>query len=79
MSADRLLVTGLPAMLNLALHGGVILILVVRWTGPSEVIAAAPNIQPIQASLIQAEALKSKPKPASKPMLSIRRKDWRSV
>ena len=67
MSADRLLFTGLPAMLTLALHGGVILILVVRWTGPSEVIAAAPNIQPIQASLIQAEALKPKPKPASKP------------
>ena len=67
MSADRLLFTGLPAMLTLALHAGVILILVVRWTGPSEVIAAAPNIQPIQASLIQAEALKPKPKPASKP------------
>jgi colicin import membrane protein len=69
MSADRLLFTGLPAMLTLALHGGVVLMLVVRWTGPSEVIAAAPSIQPIQASLVQADALrpKPKPKPAPKP------------
>jgi colicin import membrane protein len=56
-------------MLTLALHGGVVLMLVVRWTGPSEVIAAAPSIQPIQASLVQADALrpKPKPKPAPKP------------
>ena len=69
MSADRLLFTGLPAVLTLALHGGVVLMLVVRWTGSSEVIAAAPSIQPIQASLVQAEALrpKPKPKPAPKP------------
>ena len=67
MSADRLLFTGLPAMLTLALHGGVILMLVVRWTGPSEVIAAAPSVQPIQASLIQAETLKPEPKPKPKP------------
>ena len=67
MSADRLLFTGLPAILTLALHGGLVLMLVVRWTGPSEVIAAAPSIQPIQASLIQAETLKPKPKPEPKP------------
>ena len=67
MSADRLLFTGLPAVLTLALHGGVILMLVVRWTGPGEVIAAAPSIQPIQASLVQAEALRPKPKPKPKP------------
>ena len=69
MSADRLLFTGLPAILTLALHGGLVLMLVVRWTGPSEVIAAAPSIQPIQASLIQAETLKPKPKakPKAKP------------
>jgi colicin import membrane protein len=41
--------------------------LVVRWTGPSEVIAAAPSIQPIQASLIQAETVKPKPKPKPEP------------
>ena len=63
MSADRLLFTGLPAILTLALHGGLLLMLVVRWTSSSEVIAAAPSIQPIQASLIQAETLKPKPKP----------------
>ena len=62
MSADRVLFTGLPAILTLAIHGGLVLMLVVRWTGPSEVIAAAPSIQPIQASLIQAETLKPKPK-----------------
>jgi len=67
MSADRLLFTGLPAVLTLALHGGLVLMLVVRWTGPSEVIAAAPSIQPIQASLIQAETVKPKPKPKPKP------------
>ena len=67
MSADRVLFTGLPAILTLALHGGLVLMLVVRWTGPSEVIAAAPNIQPIQASLIQAETLKPKAKPKSRP------------
>ena len=67
MSADRVLFTGLPAILTLALHGGLVLMLVVRWTGPSEVIAAAPSIQPIQASLIQAETLKPKPKPKPKP------------
>ena len=67
MSADRVLFTGLPAILTLALHGGLVLMLVVRWTGPSEVIAAAPSIQPIQASLIQAETLKPKPKPKPQP------------
>ena len=71
MSADRLLFTGLPAILTLALHGGLLLMLVVRWTSSSEVIAAAPSIQPIQASLIQAETLKPKrkPKPTPKPTL----------
>ena len=67
MSADRVLFTGLPAILTLALHGGLVLMLVVRWTGPSEVIAAAPSIQPIQASLVQAETLKPKPTPKPKP------------
>jgi len=67
MSADRLLFTGLPAVLTLALHGGLVLMLVVRWTGPSEVIAAAPSIQPIQASLVQVETVQPKPKPKPKP------------
>ena len=67
MLADRVLFTGLPAILTLAIHGGLVLMLVVRWTGPSEVIAAAPSIQPVQASLIQAETLKPKPKPKPKP------------
>ena len=67
MSADRVLFTGLPAILALAVHGVLVLMLVVRWTGPNEVIAAAPSIQPIQASLVQAETLKPKLKPKPKP------------
>jgi len=67
VTADRVLFTGLPAILTLAVHGVLVLMLVMRWTGPSEVIAAAPSIPPIQASLVQAETLKLKPKPKPKP------------
>jgi len=69
MSADRLLFTGLPALLTLLLHGGVVLMLVVRSTHSEQVVAAAPAIQPIQAALVSADALKPKPKPKpnSKP------------
>ena len=70
MSADRLLFAGLPAALTLLLHGSLVLILVVRWSGANEVVAAAPAIQPIQATLVQAETLKPKPKtttPKPKP------------
>ena len=67
MSADRLLFAGLPALLTLLLHGGVVLMLVVRSTHSEQVVAAAPAIQPIQAALVSADALKPKPKPKSKP------------
>lgn len=70
MSADRLLFAGLPAALTLLLHGGLVVILVVRWGGANEVVAAAPAIQPIQATLVLAETLKPKPKtttPKPKP------------
>jgi colicin import membrane protein len=67
MSVDRLLFAGLPAILTLLLHGGLLLMLVVRWSGANEVVAAAPAIQPIQATLVQAETLKPKPKPKPKP------------
>ena len=66
MSADRLLFTGLPALLTLLLHGGVVLMLVVRSTHSEQVVAAAPAIQPIQAALVSADALKPKPKPKPK-------------
>ncbi|MEK9533851.1 MAG: energy transducer TonB, partial [Halieaceae bacterium] len=53
------------------LHGGVVLMLVVRSTHSEQVVAAAPAIQPIQAALVSADALKpepkSKPKPKQKP------------
>ncbi|MEK9623376.1 MAG: hypothetical protein VW103_02390, partial [Halieaceae bacterium] len=71
MTADRLLFAGLPALLTLMLHGGVVLMLVVRSTHSEQVVAAAPAIQPIQAALVSADALKpepkSKPKPKQKP------------
>lgn len=66
MSVDRLLFAGLPATLTLLLHGGLLLMLVVRWSGANEVVAAAPAIQPIQATLVQLETLKPKPKPKPK-------------
>ena len=68
MSADRLLFAGLPALLTLLLHGGVVLMLVVRSTHSEQVVAAAPAIQPIQAALVSADALKPKPKPKPKPI-----------
>ncbi|MED5314960.1 MAG: energy transducer TonB [Pseudomonadota bacterium] len=67
MSADRLLFTGLPAILTLLLHGGVVLVLVVRSTHPELVVAAAPATQPIQAALVSANDLKPKPKPKRQP------------
>ena len=71
MTADRLLFAGLPALLTLMLHGGVVLMLVVRSTHSEQVVATAPAIQPIQAALVSTDTLKpeskSKPKPIPKP------------
>ncbi len=75
MSGDRLLFAGMPAALTLLLHGGLIAVLLVRWTAPAQVVAAAPSIQPIQATVVRAADLvpapkpkpKTKPKPAPKP------------
>ena len=67
MSADRLLFSGVPALLTLLLHGGVVLMLVVRWSHSEQVVAAAPAIQPIQAALVSADALKPEPKSRPKP------------
>ena len=66
MSADRLLFSGVPALLTLLLHSGVILVLVLRSTHSEQVVAVAPAIQPIQAALVSADALKPKPKPKPK-------------
>ena len=67
MLSDRLLFAGLPAIATVALHGLLVLMLLFRWNGPAQVIAAAPTVQPIQASLVQAETLRPKPKPKPKP------------
>ena len=63
MSADRILFTGVPTLLTIALHAGVALVLLLRWSGPAEVVAAVPALQPVQATLVQAESLKPKPTP----------------
>ena len=67
MLSDRLLFAGLPAIVTVALHGLLVLMLLFRWNGPAQVVAAAPTAQPIQASLVQAETLKPKPKPEPNP------------
>ena len=67
MLSDRLLFAGLPAIVTVALHGLLVLMLLFRWNGPAQVVAAAPTAQPIQASLVQAETLQPKPKPKPKP------------
>ena len=72
MLSDRLLFAGLPAIVTVALHGLLVLMLLFRWNGPAQVVAAAPTVQPIQASLVQAETLQPKPKP--KPKLKPRTK-----
>ena len=67
MLSDRLLFAGLPAIATVALHGLLVLMLLFRWNGPAQVVAAAPTVQPIQANLVQAETLKPKSKPKPKP------------
>ena len=67
MSGDRLLFAGMPATLTLLLHGGLIAVLLVRWTAPAQVVAAAPSIQPIQATVVRAADLTPAPKPKPKP------------
>ncbi|MEK9593645.1 MAG: TonB family protein [Luminiphilus sp.] len=67
MSGDRLLFAGMPAALTLLLHGGLIAVLLVRWTAPAQVVAAAPSIQPIQATVVRAADLVPAPKPKPKP------------
>ena len=68
MLSDRFLFAGLPATVTVALHGLLVLMILFRWNGPAQVVAAAPTVQPIQASLVQAETLQPKPKPRPKPM-----------
>ena len=67
MISDRWLFSGLPALLTIGLHVGIVLVLVFRWAGPTQVIAAAPTPQAVQAVLVSADSLAPKPKPKSKP------------
>ena len=71
MISDRWLFSGLPALLTLGIHVGIVLVLGFRWVGPTQVIAAAPSPQAVQAVLVSADSLapKPKPKPKAKPKL----------
>ena len=46
MFSDRLLFAGLPAIVTVALHGLLVLMLLFRWNSPAQVVAAAPAVQP---------------------------------
>ena len=69
MTADRLLFVGLPTALSLLFHIAVASLLFLRWSSPTEVIASVPVAQPIQATVVNAEAARpvKKPKPKPKP------------
>ena len=67
MISDRWLFSGLPALLTIGIHVGIVLVLGFRWAGPTQVIAAAPAAQAVQAVLVSADSLA--PKPTPKPPL----------
>ena len=67
MISDRWLFSGLPAFLTIGIHVGIVLVLGFRWAGPTQVIAAAPTAQAVQAVLVSADSLA--PKPTPKPPL----------
>ncbi len=67
MISDRWLFSGLPALLAIGIHVGIVLVLGFRWAGPTQVIAAAPTAQAVQAVLVSADSLAPKPKPKPKP------------
>jgi TonB family protein len=67
MISDRWLFSGLPALLTIGIHVGIVLVLGFRWAGPTQVIAAAPTAQAVQAVLVSADSLT--PKPTPKPPL----------
>jgi TonB family protein len=71
MISDRWLFSGLPALLTIGIHVGIILVLGFRWAGPTQVIAAAPTTQAVQAVLVSADSLvpTPTPKPQPKPKL----------
>jgi len=69
MISDRWLFSGLPALLTISIHVGIVLVLGFRWAGPTQVIAAAPTAQAVQAVLVSSDSLAPKPKPKPKPKL----------
>ena len=56
MISDRWLFSGLPALLTISIHVGIVLVLGFRWAGPTQVIAAAPTAQAVQAVLVSADS-----------------------
>lgn len=62
---DRLSYLGLPFLATVLLHALVIAVLTLRWPETKTVVAAVPKTLPVQAVLVDAEALKPNPKPAA--------------
>ena len=71
MTSDRLLFAGVPTAATILLHLGLVLALVWRWSGPTQVVAAAPAVIPIQAMLVSSASLQPKPKPKPKPQPAV--------
>lgn len=67
MTADRLLFVGLPTVLSLLFHLAVASLLFLRWSAPTEAIAAVPVALPIQATVVNVAAAKPVKKPKAKP------------
>ena len=67
MISDRWLFSVLPALLTIGIHVGIVLVLGFRWAGPTQVIAAAPTAQAVQAVLVSADSLAPKPTPKPQP------------
>ena len=62
---DRVTWFGTPILATLAIHLGVLALLVVRWSGPATIEARVIQPVAIKASLVSAETLRPKLKPKS--------------
>jgi colicin import membrane protein len=62
---DRVTWFGTPILATLAIHLGVLALLVVRWSDPATIEARVIQPVAIKASLVSAESLRPKPKPKS--------------
>ena len=56
ISLERLLFTGLPASFAVMLHGGLLMLFLLRWPDTVEVVAT-PNVQIIRARIVNSESI----------------------